>query len=111
LLRREKTRRRFLAELDHFRWLDARYSTAVARGLQFTDQIESLLRQLGAPSDCIVISSDKRQCGRATLSKALSTVVGGSSGAVVSCIPGELAYYEAEEPFERFVCQRVPGAK
>ena len=103
-LKRERTHGKFLRELDHLRWLDERNSRAVPRTKQSTEEIEQALRAHGAPDQCIVISANEDECRESTLHDALGTVVGGTAGAIVSCIPGRLAYYEAEEPFERFIC-------
>ena len=40
------------------------------------------------------------------LHDALNDVVGSSDGTFVSCIPGKLAYFEGEEPNERYILER-----
>lgn len=42
------------------------------------------------------------------LSDALIQVIGRGQGTFISCIPGELAYFEGEEPRERHICRRKP---
>jgi len=37
------------------------------------------------------------------LERALSETVGLGFGTAISCIPGELAYFEAEDPGERYL--------
>jgi hypothetical protein len=41
------------------------------------------------------------------LSKALSSTVGYGMGTLISCVPGELAYYESEERGERYVLRHA----
>jgi hypothetical protein len=54
-----------------------------------------------------VISSDKELDKRQMdLREALNEVVGRRQGTFISCVPGELAYFEGEEPKERYVCHR-----
>ncbi|MEO0461323.1 MAG: hypothetical protein AAF219_10805 [Myxococcota bacterium] len=105
LLARQRTYSSFVEQLDHLRWLDNRLAAPVLRHQQHTWQIEELLRNNGAPETCVVVSADPRDCGSMSLRQALTSVVGGGYGAIVSCIEGELAYYEAEEPFSRFLCR------
>ncbi len=109
LLDRPRTHADFLRELDHIRWLDDARATLLSRDTQSTDQIEALLRSRGAPATCTVVSSAGAECGVFRLDDALTNVVGGTSGAIVSCIPGRLAYYEAEEPFVRYLCVANEG--
>ena len=65
------------------------------------------LRKLGAPPRCHVISVhgelDKRDM---PLSDALQIAIGSGQGTFIYCITGVLAYFEGEEPDERYICQR-----
>ena len=49
---------------------------------------------------------DGREIG---LSEALTAVIGSGWGTFVSCVPGVLAYFESEEPTERYICHRKAG--
>jgi hypothetical protein len=42
-----------------------------------------------------------------TLDVALDAVVGRGMGAFLSCIPGRLAFFEAEGPGERYILDRL----
>jgi hypothetical protein len=107
LLETSRGRRTLFAELDHFRWLDPRFAKQVPPGEQSPECIERLLREHGAPPSCHVMSTKRELNGRAMLLRAaLAEIVAGGHGSIVFCIPGQLAYYESEEPFERYICHR-----
>ncbi len=103
-LRRERDFPLFLQELDHLRFLDMRFVEELPPAIQDVDRIEQLLRRHGAPSECVVVSSCKSECGTRGLRDALIDVVGATSGAIISCVPGRLAYYESESPQDRHIC-------
>ncbi len=65
------------------------------------------LRQRGAPEACYVISTRSDLDGRTMpLAEALGEVHAMQMGTLISCIPGQLAYYEGEDPHERYVLHR-----
>jgi hypothetical protein len=41
------------------------------------------------------------------LAEALPMLVGRGQGTFISCIPGELAFFEGEEPGERYICHKA----
>jgi hypothetical protein len=51
-------------------------------------------------------SGDELDGKEMDLAKALKDIIGSGVGAVVSCLPGRLAYFESEEKNERYVCHR-----
>lgn len=107
LIETRKGRQTIMSGLDHLNWLDPRCATMVPFGAQTAEDIERMLLAKGAPEACHILSTDPGlNDTRTSLKKALSMVVAGGSGAVVFCIPGRLAYYESEEPRERYVCCR-----
>jgi len=50
-------------------------------------------------------SLDGRSC---SLVEAVRDVVNSSTGTVISCIPGRLAYFEGEEPNDRLILRTTP---
>jgi len=83
--------------LDHAIELDPRYIIGLPGGEQFSGKIERRLKSHGAPDVCWVIAADSKIDGRQMpLKIALENIVGLGSGAFVSCIPGELGYFEFE---------------
>lgn len=81
--------------------LIAKYLTGIEPSHQNPKSIYAILRSLGAPNTCRVISTriDDRDM---ELLSALEQVVGCGLGAVISCIPGRLGYFEGEWK-ERFI--------
>src|ERR1017187_9362694 len=70
------------------------------------DSICAILRSLGAPDTCYLLSEDKKLDGaEMQLFTALKRVVGGGMGTVISCLPGRLGFFEGEVR-ERFILQK-----
>jgi hypothetical protein len=110
LLSSARRRRTLTAGLAHFRALDPRFAHRVGLGQQSAASIEALLKSRGAPTSCYLLSEnaalDEREM---PLRDALEAVVGRGMGTFLSCVPGRLAYFESEEPGERYILER-PGS-
>lgn len=109
LLETKRGREKIRSALDHFdiRNLDPRFCRRIESGKQSLPDILRMLKSLGAPSICYVMSSDRGLDGREMdLSEALEEILGKGMGAFISCVPGKLAYFEAEEAGERYICHR-----
>jgi hypothetical protein len=101
---REKLRR----SLPHLRDLDARFVRTIPSHAQDSASILNMLRELGAPSSCYVISENADlDNSEMPLHHALEYVVGKGMGTIISCIPGSLAYFEGEGPSDRAVLYRT----
>jgi hypothetical protein len=110
LLSRPKSRQKQLDRLNHTPDLDPRFCAQIASGHQSNSEIERLLRDHGAPDEVYVFSSYPkfdRWC--APLNSAISKVVGFGFGSIISCLPGQLAYYEGESPRQRYILRRHAG--
>ena len=95
-------REKILCSLDHFKYLDLRF----CRKVNAADALR-VLKSFGAPAICHVISSNSELDGREMdLAEALTEIIGRDFGAFISCIPGKLAYFESEEPGDRYICYR-----
>lgn len=104
-----KNRRKFTGALAHFRWFDQRFATPRPhkvdpklklweRHTQGIEDILTLLKSKGAGLTCWVISEDEEIDGREVdLKVALQHVNGREIGAILSCAPGKLAYFEGED--------------
>jgi len=107
LLESRKGRRKLLDGLNHPRDLDGRRRSHLMPSAQTIGQIEALLKKKDAPERCYVISSSQNMDGlEMSLREALDQTVGQGRGTVISCIPGKLAYFEGEEPNERYLLER-----
>jgi hypothetical protein len=108
LLKNAKGRAKLLTTFAHFKDLDPRYAHRIPPGAQQTDTIAADLRQRGAPSDCYVMSELRTLDSKTLpLSEALDAIVGYGMGSFISCLPGKLAYFEGEEPGERYILERA----
>ncbi len=113
LLGSKRGRKKVLDSLDHFHFnnLDPRFCRKLAPREGHTVAIEQMLKRLGAPAVCYVMSSWREIDGREMdLLGALQATVGRGIGTIISCLPGALAYFESEERGEQYICYRVRRA-
>lgn len=108
-LSQPRTRKKFIKDLNNFRWFDQRFATAIVwkvdptlrlwkRHLQGMANIYHLLQSKGAGKSCYVMSGDKELDARELdLEWVLERVVDGEVGTILSCIPGKLGLYAAED--------------
>ena len=108
-LAKPKNRKKFTQLLPHFRWFDRKFATPIPwkvdpklklweRHVQGIKNIQRLLQTRGAGQTCWVISEDSTIDGQELdLSAALERVSGSQVGAILSCVPGRLAYFEGED--------------
>ena len=102
LLAKPKRRKDITETLAHFKHLDLRFASKPPHSI--TD-ILSTLKSKGAPGHCYVISEDDDlDAKEIALKDALAEVHGRGIGTFLSCIPGQLAYFEDEE--ERWILER-----
>jgi hypothetical protein len=107
LLEYAKGRSKLVFGLNHCGDIDMRYATPVPVGQQYVDAILSTLKQKGAPDWCHVMSSNPDTDDQdLPLQVALSGTVGMGYGTLISCTPGKLAYFEFEDPGERYILER-----
>lgn len=99
-----KRRRPFLDRLNHCRDIDDRY----AKPLPPASDVVALLRSLGAPANCHVMSDNADIDGRELpLAEAVDRAELGGFGTIVSCFPGRLAYYYDESGSRRLLLSRA----
>ncbi len=106
-LNSKKKRGNFFNKLCH-RYdeiIDSRYMEKIQTSSSI--DIFNLLKKEGAKKDCYILSYLEELDGhRMPLSDALKECVGRGMPSIVSCIPGKLAYFEAEQeagPPPRFI--------
>ncbi len=104
LLETRKGRNKLRRQLAHFSHWDRRFVRRIDGGVS---AIWKALRDSGAPEKCHVLSEwDQIDAKEMDVGEVLSACVGYGLGTVLSCIPGRLAFYEAEGPGERFILER-----
>jgi hypothetical protein len=100
-MRREKLR----FDLDNLFDLDGRWIRRLSREEDNPRALYALLRKLGAPEGCYVMSGDSEYDGaHLELRQVLNAIHATGMGTIVSCIPDRLAYYEGED--RRFILER-----
>jgi hypothetical protein len=100
-----KRRKKFIAQLAHFKHLNPKFAFSVPGRDANPDSLLKLLVTKGAGSKCWVISENSEFDAREMdLGVALKETIGYGMGTFISCVPGKLAYFEDEDG--RFVLQR-----
>jgi hypothetical protein len=107
ILANPKRRHRATTTLAHFNDFDPSTVVPLGSDLQTPAAIEGALRSRGAGESCHVISENRAIDGKhLPLKSALEKVVGQGMGTLLSCVAGELAYYEGAAPTERCILAR-----
>jgi hypothetical protein len=108
ILAQPKRRKEMLAQLNgHLPYLAA-YATAVPGEQDFPDALVKLLRAKGAGPTCHVTVDGLKADGRELpLREALMLICLHRSGAILSCLPGRLAYYKPESPAPGIILERL----
>ena len=103
-----KRRKEMLARLNHqLPYLEA-HATELPGALDFPEALETLLRGKGAGDTCHVTADGLKADGRVLpLREALHLVCLHPFGAILSCIPGRLAYYKPEAPAPGILLERA----
>jgi hypothetical protein len=106
-LANRKKRRKFVDEFAHHGTyiLAPECLRSIRPSQQNPDSIFAILRSLGAPDTCHLISEGSFDGEEMELLSALNEVVGRGMGTVISCLPGQLGYFEGELR-ERYILQK-----
>lgn len=108
LLGKRGSRDKLRAQLAHLRDLDLRFAEPVLGSVATPDGVRRLLKTRGAPDICYCLSESAELDGQELpLVTVLEQVIGRGIGTLVSCVPGQLAYFEAEDPGHRFILGRA----
>jgi len=83
------------------------FASEVPCAQDFPEELEKLLRAKGAGPSCHVIADGLKADGRELpLREALDLICLHDCGAILSCLPGRLAYYKPESPGAGIVLER-----
>ena len=109
LLANRKRREEILIRLNHkLDYLPA-LAVEVPEEQDYPEALEQLLLARGAPATCHVLVNGLRIDGREVpLREALNTVCLHMYGSVLSCIPGQLAFYRPEAPGRGVILAKSP---
>jgi len=95
---------------EHERMLKVKYMIEIPPPNSDPEYIHELLRKNGAPKNCYSLSYNEQIDGKElSLKQALEAAVGFGFPTIISCVPGELAYFEAEQVFgapPRYILKR-----
>jgi hypothetical protein len=108
LLAKRGGREKLRAQLAHLPDLALEYAHPIPGGEANPGAIGRLLMAQGAPWTCYCLSEGTDLDGKVLpLANALEQVVGRGIGTLLSCVPGQLAYFEGEDPGRRFILSRA----
>ena len=103
-----KRRKEILNQLNHNLPYIQDLGSEVPGKQDFPAELERLLKAKGAGPTCHVIVDGLKIDGRELpLAEALTEVCMHEFGAVLSCIPGRLAYYKPESPNRGVILERL----
>jgi hypothetical protein len=104
LIASQRGYRKFIDGLAHFSAFEPSLCRRLPPTIGTPEALTLQLGQEGAPAKCVVFSEaqdiDRHEL---PLAAAIQRAFGSGSGTLVSCIPGILAYYEGEEPGDRWI--------
>jgi hypothetical protein len=107
LLAQPKRRKEMLAQLSRHLPYQPAFAREVPIEQDFPDELEKLLLAKGAGPTCHVIADGLTADGRELpLREALTQVCMSRLGAILSCLPGRLAYYKPKSPAPGILFER-----
>ncbi len=102
-----RRRKEILDKLNHDLPYMPTFATAVPGHQDFPEELEKLLKAKGAGATCHVIADGLKADGRdLPLREALNLICLHPFGAILSCVPGRLAYYKPEAPGAGILLER-----
>jgi hypothetical protein len=102
-----RQRKEMLERLSHDLPCMPGFTTVVPGQQDFPSELEKLLKAKGAGPTCHVIAEGLKADGRELpLREALNLVCLNATGAILSCIPGRLAYYKPQSPGAGILLER-----
>jgi hypothetical protein len=107
LVESERGRERLRRERRNTRRLDPRYSRKLTPEEDWPTELARLLRECGAPDNCILFLANEDEVLELPLDEAASRV-GNTFGAFIVWISGRLGYFEGESIGDRYLLERKP---
>jgi hypothetical protein len=105
ILSNPRLRHKFTSRLAHFTDFDPKYRVPIPSNKLFVNNIAVELQKRHSPQIVFAFSEDPAVDQKELpLIEALKQIVGCGMGAVLSCLPGRLAFVETED--ERFILER-----
>jgi len=108
LFARPRRRQDVRRVLGHFKHIDRRWASAIPSNCGSAESIAKLLFSKGASSRCWALSEATELDGKeVNLRESLEFIVGREIGTFLSCLPGQLAYFESED--DQWILERRPS--
>jgi len=102
-----RRRKEILDKLNHDLPYMPEFAAMVPGHQDFPEELEKLLKAKGAGPACHVIANGLKADGRELpLREALNLICLHPFGAILSCVPGRLAYYKPEAPGAGILLER-----
>ncbi len=93
-----KKRAKFIKQLYHFDDLNPKFMVSILPNQQNPSALVKILRAKGAGANCYVMSTNSKLDGKeVSLQTALEETVGSQEGTLISCVAGQLGYFEDED--------------
>ena len=106
IIAKPKKRAKLLSQLYHFDDLDPKFMVAIPPNQHRPSALVRILKAKGAGPKCYVMSTISELDGQEVdLETALERIVGSQEGALISCVPGRLGYFEDEDG--RYILERL----
>jgi hypothetical protein len=103
-----KRRKEMLGRLDGKLPYLPEFATGVPGEQDFPAELEKLLRAKGAGPACHLIADGLKADGKELpLREALDLICLQAGGAILSCLPGRLAYYRPAAPGQGLLLERI----
>ena len=100
----EKTRNKFIDELSHFSSQLKDFEEIKGNEWKV---LEEKLKNLGNPTDCYVISENRKiDARRLNIELALREIIGYGSGTLLVFGNANMVYYEGERPSDRWISKQ-----
>jgi hypothetical protein len=107
MLANPKRRAEATAQLAHFAWLDPRWIVPIENRMQHPPLINQILRSRGAGDTCYILSEcSSLDRTHGPLLTTLQEIVDYGMGTLLSCVSGQLGYFEGEGPSDRCILFR-----
>jgi hypothetical protein len=108
-LAQPKRRKEMLERISEHLPYQAEFAATVPGSQDFPQELEKLLKAKGAGATCHVIADGLKADGRELpLGEALKLVCLHAGGAILCCLPGQLAYYKPQSPGSGVILERAP---
>ncbi len=107
LLGNKRGRKKFIGMLPHNLTLDQKYSRPISNSDQEQGKLVELLKKLGAPSRCYIISVETSIDGLHTqLDEGVDQIFYFGDASILSCIPNKLGFYVSEDFMDIYLLHR-----